>query len=169
MKYGHLSVLAVIMLLLSSSMVACGDETGDVTVEDEGATSGTAATHADDGTTDTVPDAEGAAWIGVWDIVTENGLTPAANGYNSIILTLAGDTFTSEYDSDIATCTWSGTHTSTATTLTITTEASTGPPCDLAVGTTKTAQLSLSADGNTLTLDWTAETMGTLQIYQRVS
>ena len=111
----------------------------------------------------------GAAWIGVWNIVTEDGLPPADNGYNSIILTLNAGTFTSEFDSDAATCTWSGTHTSTPTTLTITTDAANGPPCDQAVGKTRTAQLTLSANGNTLTLDWTAATMGTLQVYQRIS
>jgi len=111
----------------------------------------------------------GAAWIGVWNIVTEDGRPPEDNGYNSVILTLNAGTFTSEFDSDAATCTWSGTHTSTPTTLTITTNAATGPPCGLAVGTTRTAQLTLSADSNTLTLDWTAATMGTLQVYQRIS
>lgn len=114
-------------------------------------------------------DTPGATWIGVWNIVTEDGRPPVDNGYNSIILTLTAVTFISEFDSDTATCTWSGTHTSTPTTLTITTDDATGPPCDIAVGTTRTAQLTLSADGNTLTLDWTAETMGTLQVYQRVS
>lgn len=111
---------------------------------------------------------DGAGWFGVWNIVTEDGRDPAANGYNSIVLTLTADAFVSEFDSDAATCTWSGTHTSTVTALTITTDTATGPPCDQAVGKTRTAQLTLSADGNTLVLDWTAETMGTLQVYERI-
>ncbi len=107
------------------------------------------------------------AWVGVWNIVTEDGLPPAANGYNSLVLALTPGAFISAYDSNAATCTWTGTHTSTPNTLTITTDAATGPPCGQAVGKTRTAQLTLSADGNTLTLDWTAVTMGTLQVYRR--
>ena len=126
------------------------------------ATSGSGGITGDEGT-----DSEGATWIGVWNVVTDNGSPPAANGYNSLILTLTAGTYTSEYNSDVANCTWSGTHTSTPTTLTLTVAAATGPPCDQALGKTRTAQLTLSADGNTLTLDWTAETMGTLQVYQR--
>ena len=107
------------------------------------------------------------AWVGVWKIVTEDGLPPAANGYNSIFLALTPGAFISAFDSNAATCTWTGTHTSTPTTLTITTDAATGPPCGQAVGKTRTAQLTLSANSNTLTLDWTAATMGTLQVYRR--
>lgn len=172
MKFRHLSILAIVLLLIPFSIVACGDEGGDVTVEDVLTTrddTGTTSTTAGDGTADEGTDSEGATWIGVWNIVTDNGSPPAANGYNSLILTLTASTYTSEYNSDAANCTWSGTHTSTPTTLTITTAAATGPPCDQALGKTRTAQLTLSADGNTLTLDWTAETMGTLQVYQRTS
>ena len=107
------------------------------------------------------------AWVGVWKIVTEDGRTPMENGYNSLVMALTPDAFSSVFDSDNVTCAWIGTHTSTSTTLTITTDAATGPPCGQAVGKTRTAQLTLSANGNTLTLDWTAETMGTLQVYRR--
>lgn len=158
MRFRHLSVLLIAALIVSLAIVACGDE--DV------ATTGTA---AEETSTDIVTVPEGAAWVGVWNIVTENGLPPAENGYNSLILTLTADAFTSEYDSDAAACTWSGSHTSTPATLSLTTDAASGPPCDEAVGKTRTAQLTLSADGNTLTLDWTAEAMGTLQVYQRDS
>ncbi|MHB0915612.1 MAG: hypothetical protein ACYC5A_08705 [Thermoleophilia bacterium] len=158
MRFRHLSVLLIAALIVSLTIVACGDE--DV------ATTGTA---AEETSTDIVTAPEGAAWVGVWNIVTENGLPPAENGYNSLILTLTADAFTSEYDSDAAACTWSGSHTATPATLSLTTDAASGPPCDEAVGKTRTAQLTLSADGNTLTLDWTAEAMGTLQVYQRDS
>lgn len=134
-------------------MVACGGDDSASTVRT-------------DDTTQTLTQAE-AGWVGVWKIVTEDGRSPAANGYNSLILTLTADTFTSEYNSDIASCTWSGTYTSASTTLTITTDAATGPPCNIAVGKIKTAQMTLEKDS--LTLDWTAETMGTLQVYQRAS
>lgn len=172
MIYRRLGILVIVLLLFSLLVVACGDEGDGVTVEDEIITredTGATSTTADDGATDDVPDPGGASWIGVWNIDTEDGRPPAANGYNSMILTLNAGTFTSEYDSDAATCAWSGTHTSTPTALTLTTDAATGPPCDQAIGKTRTAQLTLSADGNTLTLDWTSETMGTLQVYQRVS
>ncbi len=106
-------------------------------------------------------------WVGVWKILAEDGRTPAENGYNSLVLALTPGAFSSVFDSDAVTCAWNGTHTSTPTTLTITTDAATGPPCGQAVGKTRTAQLILSANGNTLTLDWTAETMGTLQVYRR--
>jgi hypothetical protein len=107
------------------------------------------------------------AWVGVWDIVTEDGRTPAENGYNSLVLALTPGAFSSVFDSDNVTCAWTGANTSTPTTLTITTDAATGPPCGQAVGKTRTAQLTLSANGNILTLDWTAAPMGTLQVYRR--
>ena len=156
-KVSNVMLIVLSIFLISSAMtlmVACGGDDTASSVRSE-----------DTSLTVTKP---GAAFIGVWNVVTEDGLQPAANGYTSLILTLTAATFTSEYVSDVASCTWSGTYTSTPTTLTITTDAATGPPCDQAVGKTKTSQLVLSADGNTLTLDWTAETMGTLQVYQRV-
>ena len=173
MRYRRLSTLVIVISLFSLFIIACGGDEGAATSEGRvttGEDAGAAGSIAGDGTTDDVPAPEDAAWAGVWDIVTENGLPPSANGYNSIVLTLAADTFTSVYDSDEAgTCTWSGAQTAPPTTLTMTTDAATGPPCDQALGKTRTARLTLSADGNTLTLDWTAETMGTLQVYQRVS
>lgn len=165
MKYKRLSVLMIALMLFSFASIACGYE-GVVT---SSAATGTASTAPGGVTNDDLMVPEGAAWVGVWNIVTENGLPPAENGYNSLILTLTADAFTSEYDSDAAACTWSGSHTSTPATLSLTTDAASGPPCDEAVGKTRTAQLTLSADGNTLTLDWTAEAMGTLQVYQRDS
>ena len=154
-KVNNLILIVLSIFLISGAMtlmVACGgdDNAGSVRSEDTMLTLTKPVT----------------SWIGVWKIVTEDGRPPAANGYNSLILTLTADTFTSEYNSDVASCTWSGTHTSSPTTLTITTDTATGPPCDQAVGKTRTAQLTL---GNNLTLDWTAETMGTLQVYQRAS
>jgi len=107
------------------------------------------------------------AWVGVWNIVTEDGRTPIENGYNSVVLALTPGAFSSVFDSDAVTCAWKGSLTSTTTTITITTDAATGPPCGQAIGKTRTAQFTLSADGNTLTLDWTAATMGTLQVYRR--
>ena len=170
MKYRRLSTLVIVLSLFSLLIIACGGDEKAVTSEGgvtTGEDAGTTGTTTVDGTTDGIPGPEDAAWVGVWNIVTENEFPPSANGYNSITLTLAADTFTSEYYSDAATCTWSGTYTATPTTLTMTTDAATGPPCEQALGKTRTTRLTLSPDGSTLTLDWTAETMGTLQVYQR--
>ena len=105
-------------------------------------------------------------WIGVWNIAKEDGRTPKENGYNSLVLALSPGAFSSVFDSDAVTCAWTGTHTFTQTTLTITTDDATGPPCGQAVGKKRTADLTLSADFNTLTLDWRGK-IGTLQVYRR--
>ncbi len=109
----------------------------------------------------------GGGWTGTWTMVTEDGRTPAEWGYRSVVLTLATTSFTSRYDSGTEACTWSGTLTSTESTLTVTTSAADAFPCNQAVGTTRDAAWSLSNGNNTLTLDWSG-TLGTLQVYQRL-
>jgi hypothetical protein len=166
MKYRHLSVLVIVLLFFSLSIVACGDDGDDTTTGDDTiTTSGTTGdiTREDD------TDPDEAAWVGVWTIVLEDGRTPAENAYNSVTLTLDASTFSSTYDGSGGLCTWSGTNTTTADTMTWIADASTGWPCDQAIGDTFTAQMTLSADGNSLTLDWTANAGLTLQEYERVS
>lgn len=164
-------MLVIVMLMLAFFLAACGDEEDDTTVGDEAttATDTSANTAAEDITATDAEPAGGADLTGTWSLVTENGSPPAALGYNSTILTLDDETFSSEYDGSAGVCTWSGTYTSTPTSMTWTADAASGPPCDQALGQTRTAQVSLSADGDTLTLDWTATPMGTLQVYERAS
>ncbi|NQU39104.1 MAG: hypothetical protein HQ523_04045 [Lentisphaerae bacterium] len=108
-----------------------------------------------------------AAWVGVWGIVTENGSTPAENGYRSIVLTLTETSFTSMFDAGVAVCSWSGPLSSAGGIFTTTVADADGPPCNIALGTTRSAAWSLSNGNSTLTLNW-MDAGGTLQVYARL-
>lgn len=171
MKPSRLGILLIAVLLLSIAVSACGDEEGDTTTDETTttATTGTGTTAATGTGTTEEPETGGTSVEGVWNLITEDGSPPSALGYNSIVLTLEDGTFSSVFDGSAGVCTWSGTYTATESELTMTAEVATGPPCDMAIGQTRTAQMNMSVDGNTLTLDWTAQPMLTLQVYERVS
>jgi hypothetical protein len=106
---------------------------------------------------------------GTWNLVTENGMTPAENGFTSLTLTFSSTTFTSDYTSDSLNCHWAGTYSKSSnpvTTTLLTTSATGGGSCDSAVNQERTAATSFTDNGNTLTLDYRPE--GALQVYERV-
>ena len=106
---------------------------------------------------------------GVWNLILEDGRTPSENGYHSIVLSLDQTQFMDTYESDSATCSWMGNVDLTESRLSLETTSATGAPCNSAVGKTATAEYELSPDGESLILDFSAESFGTLQVYERIS
>jgi hypothetical protein len=112
---------------------------------------------------------DGSSLDGLWSLVTENGMTPSEAGFTSLTLQIDSGGFTSILQGPTS-CIWSGAFSSTETEATVTTSSASGDEsCQNAVGNTRVAALSLSNNGNTLTLDYTANAGGTLQVYMRVS
>jgi hypothetical protein len=109
------------------------------------------------------PSGPGAPWVGTWDLTLENGVTPS--GYASE-LTIQASSFTSTFDSPAQSCSWTGTLTATATQITWSYDSASGPPCTTAVGSSRTSIWTISGDGDTLTLNFTAGG-GTLQVWSR--
>lgn len=110
-----------------------------------------------------------ARLIGNWNLLLEDGQTPAENGYNSLTVSFTATEFVSEFDGNALDCHWEGTYNSLsegAAILQLTTVGTGGLACESAIGQSKSADVEFSEDGNTLTLDYTPE--GTLQVYQRV-
>jgi hypothetical protein len=110
------------------------------------------------------PSGGAEAWEGVWTLTTENGTAPASY---SLHLDLSATSFTSTFTNSSQSCSWTGTVSATSSEQTWSTQSATGPPCDVGVGQSRTAQWSLSSDENELTLDFTAVSPGTLQVYSR--
>ena len=109
------------------------------------------------------PSGPGTPWVGDWELTLENGVVPS--GYAST-LTIQTGSFTSTFVSAAQSCSWSGTLTATSTEITWSYDSATGPPCNMAVGTARTSTWTLSGDGETLTLDFTADG-GALQVWSR--
>ena len=111
----------------------------------------------------------GSSFTGTWSIVTENGATPAASGYTSVIMTLTESTYSSRLEAPTFFCSWSGLLTNTATTMTVIVDTIDGADfCNQAVGRETSNAWSLSDGDNTLTLDWRGGAPnGTLQVYSR--
>lgn len=109
---------------------------------------------------------------GEWNLVTENGLTPAENGFTSLTLSIDGEDFISEYAGDEFSCHWEGTistiEESPYTVSVLTTVGTGGTFCSQAVNNSKDALVTLSEDSNTLTLDYRSDG-GSLQVYGRIS
>lgn len=111
----------------------------------------------------------GSSIRGSWNLILENGHTPAENGYNALTLDLSATTFISELDGPTS-CHWEGTYTANDTEGTfvlVTTVGTGGAPCSNAVGQDRNATFELSEDFNTLTLDYRGSG-GALQVYERV-
>jgi hypothetical protein len=110
------------------------------------------------------PDVGGAAWIGEWAAVTEDG-APAEG-----TLSLTATAFEQTSDFGSGTCTWTGAVSEASDThLTLATESGTGgPECELAVGASASPTWAVSDGDATLTLDYRdAVPFGTLQVWQR--
>ncbi len=108
--------------------------------------------------------------VGTWNLILENGMSPAENGYNSLILNFSASTFSSHYDGSSFDCLWSGSYShaqdfSSATLLT--TQASGNEFCNQSLDQSQTAIVEFSNDGNQLSLDYTASS-GALQVYEKV-
>lgn len=112
--------------------------------------------------------ADGAAapWAGTWALVEEGGAAPASY---EVDLTLRADRFESAYRDDLGQdCTWSGTIVrADDVEQDWTIDEASGAPCDMAVGETRTAGWTLADGDATLTLDWSGESFGTVQVYER--
>lgn len=103
-------------------------------------------------------------WIGVWNGVSENALLASGQ----LVLTLTSFSQTSIFAGGF--CTWTGSVSGvTATNLTITTLSASGSPqCSQAVGQSASPAWTVSADNNTLTLDYSnALSFGTVQVWSR--
>lgn len=111
------------------------------------------------------PTAPTPPWAGSWRLIEEGGVVPTT--YEGA-LTLDAATFSSHYSDDLGQdCTWSGSVLATDTEQTWTIDDATGPPCDIALGESSTAIWSLSDDESELTLDWSSEPLGKVQVYAR--
>ncbi|RMG42827.1 MAG: hypothetical protein D6719_05390 [Candidatus Dadabacteria bacterium] len=107
--------------------------------------------------------------VGNWNVLTENGKTPAENGYTSLTISFTSTTFTSILTGPVS-CNWTGTYTTSTSPdkATLLTTAATGSTfCQQAVNKESSALVTISTDGNTLTLDY--RPTGTLQVYERIS
>jgi hypothetical protein len=108
--------------------------------------------------------------VGSWNLITENGSTPAELGYTSLTIDFTINSFESIFTGTTLTCDWTGTYTNPdqGNILTIRTRTGEGGTiCEDAIGQSRNAQFELSSDGNTLTLDYRPS--GTLQVFERVS
>lgn len=107
----------------------------------------------------------GSSFNGTWIIVTENGSTPSELGYTSLELTISGQEFSSVFTSPSVSCSWKGTVLIDDTTIYVSTDSASGPPCSQAVGNSALGVHSL--EGDTLTIDYTGSGTGTLQVFAR--
>lgn len=110
-----------------------------------------------------------AVLLGSWNIVLENGNTPEENGYNSLVLQFFDGEFVSELEGDAIDCHWEGDFSvSESDSLSQTTTVAVGGgSCDSALNQTRSASISFSEDGDTLTLDYRPN--GALQVYERIT
>ena len=113
---------------------------------------------------------DGAKFIGTWSIVTEDGKTPSALGYDSLMVSFSNWYYDSDIEAPDFWCYWGGPITYTDTAITVTIEDSLGSSsfCNQSPGSTIIAAWSISGDGKTLRLDWRGGAPnGALQVYTR--
>ena len=113
---------------------------------------------------------DGAAFIGTWSMVTEDGKSPSALGYDSLLVTFSNWYYTADISAPTFWCYWGGDITYTDTAITVILEDALGSSdfCSQSPGSTIIAAWDISDDGDTLTLDWRGGAPnGTLQVYTR--